>query len=102
MITARPGIERNAFTLSERIPQGQWIRVRNVNGSLRVHSSATDKVEISATKTWRRGDPKDVQIETKKSSDGSILVCAIWSENTRCTEEGYSTHNDGWRRGDRD
>ncbi|MDQ6634538.1 MAG: hypothetical protein M3Z10_07245, partial [Gemmatimonadota bacterium] len=93
--------QRDAFTLSERVPAGQWIRVRNMNGDVRVRASTSDKVEVVGTKTWRRGDPKDVQIETKKSSDGSILVCAIWSENTRCTEDGYSTHNDGWRRGDR-
>jgi hypothetical protein len=89
------------FTLSERVPAGQWIRVRNLNGDVNVRASTSDKVEVVGTKSWRRGDPKDVRIETKKSSDGSILVCAIWSDNTRCTEEGYSTHNDGWRRGDR-
>src|SRR5674476_468182 len=86
--------ERDAFTLSERVPQGQWIRVRNLNGEMRVRASTSDKVEISATKTWRRGDPKDVRIESKKSSDGSILVCAIWTDDTVCTENGYSSHGD--------
>ncbi len=94
--------ERDAFTLSERVPAGQWIRARNINGEMRVRASTSDKVEITATKTWRRGDPKDVTIETKKASDGSILVCAIWANtNTVCTENGYSTHNDdrhGWDR----
>ena len=94
--------QRDAFTLSERVPAGQWIRVRNVNGEMRVRASTSDKVEITATKTWRRGDPKDVSIETKKASDGSILVCAIWvNTNAVCTENGYSTHNDdhhGWDR----
>ena len=92
--------ERDAFTLSERVPQGQWVRVRNLNGGMHVRASSGDKVEITATKSWRRGDPKDVKIETKKSADGSILVCAIWlNTNTVCTEERYSTHNDD--RGDR-
>jgi hypothetical protein len=89
--------ERDAFTLSERVPAGQWIRVRNVNGEMRVRGSNGDKVEITATKTWRRGDPRDVRIETKKSSDGSILVCAIWTENTVCTEDRYSSHSDDRR-----
>ncbi|HEX9484220.1 MAG TPA: hypothetical protein VF929_06545 [Gemmatimonadaceae bacterium] len=89
------------FTLSEHVPQGAWIRVRNVNGEMRVRSASGDKVEVIATKSWRRGDPKDVTIETKKSADGSILVCAIWVDtNTVCTEDGYSSHND--RRWDRD
>ena len=89
--------ERDAFTLSERVPQGQWIRVRNLNGEMRVRASTSDKVEISATKSWRRGDPKDVRIETRKSSDGSILVCALWTDDTVCTENSYSTHNDRGR-----
>jgi hypothetical protein len=92
------------WSLSERVPTGQWIRVRNLNGDLRVRASSSDKVEITATKSWRRGDPKDVRIETKKSSDGSILVCAFWTEDATCSESGYhsESHNDGWRRRDND
>lgn len=89
--------QRDAFTLSERVPNGQWIRVRNLNGEMRVRASTSDKVEITATKSWRRGDPKDVRIETRKSSDGSILVCAMWTETTECTEHGYSSHSDDRR-----
>src|SRR5215207_4345730 len=72
--------ERDAFRLSERVPANAWIRVRNINGEMRVRASSSDKVEITATKTWRRGDPRDVSIETKKGADGSILICAIWAE----------------------
>ena len=90
--------ERDAFTLSERVPQGQWIRVRNLNGEMRVRASATDKVEISATRSWRRGNPKDVRIESRTSRDGSILVCAMWTDDTECTETGYSSHGDRNRR----
>jgi ribosomal 30S subunit maturation factor RimM len=91
---AAQGSER-AFTLSERVPAGQWIRVRNVTGEVRVTASSTDRVEITATKHWRRGDPKAVRIESRKSSDGSILVCAFWTENATCSENGYSSHNEG-------
>jgi hypothetical protein len=92
------------WTLSERVPAGQWIRVRNVNGDLHVRASSTDKVEIVATKSWRRGDPREVRIETKRSSDGSILVCAFWTDDATCTETSYESHshNDGWRRRDND
>jgi hypothetical protein len=95
-------IERNAFTLSERIPEGQWIRVRNLNGYLRVRASGSDKVEVTATKSWRRGDPKEVRIETRRASDGSILVCAFWTDDATCSETSYDSHGDrdrGWRRG---
>jgi hypothetical protein len=94
--------QRDAFTLNERVPEGQWIRVRNLNGEMRVRASTSGKVEISATKSWRRGDPKVVRIESKKSSDGSILVCAIWTDDTSCTENGYSSHSDRGRNRDSD
>lgn len=89
--------EPTAFTLNERIPAGQWIRVRNVNGEINVRAASGDNVEVVATKTWRRGDPRDVRIEARKASDGSILVCAFWTENASCSESGYESHGDGWR-----
>ena len=88
-----------AFTLNERVPSGQWLRVRNVSGEVRVRPSTSDRVEIVGTKSWRRGDPKMVRIESRKSSDGSILVCAFWTENATCDENGYRSHNEGrWNR----
>ena len=86
------------FTLSERVPDDRWIRVRNLNGSVRVSATSGDKVEVVGTKSWRRGDPKDVRIETRKSSDGSILICAMWTEDAHCSESSYESHSDGWRR----
>jgi len=91
--------DQNAFSLRERIPQDQWIRVRNLNGAVHVRAATGDQVEVRATKTWRRGDPKSVRIESRKSSDGSILVCATWTDDTVCTEDRYSNDDRGrrWR-----
>ena len=94
--------QRDAFTLSDHVPNGQWIRVKNLNGEIRVRSSNSDKVEISATKSWRRGNPKEVRIESRKSSDGSILVCALWTDDAVCTESSYSSHDDNRRGRDYD
>jgi hypothetical protein len=93
--------QRDAFTLSERVPDGQWIRIRNLNGEVRVRGATGDRVEVTASKSWRRGDPKDVRIETRKSPDGSILVCALWTANATCSEGGYDSHDDGDRGGHR-
>ena len=86
-----------AFTLNERVPAGQWIRVRNVIGEVHVRPASGDRVEIVGTKSWRRGDPKLVRIETQKAPDGSILVCAFWTENATCTTDGYRSRGDGGR-----
>jgi len=81
------------WTLNDQIPAGKWLRVRNVSGEVHVRASTSDKVEIVATKSWRRGDPRLVRIESRKAPDGSILVCALWSEDATCTESGY--HSNG-------
>ena len=87
-----------AFTLNERVPAGQWLRVRNVMGEVNVRAASGDRVEIVATKSWRRGDPAIVRIESRKSADGSILVCAFWTENATCSEDGYRSRGDGRHR----
>jgi hypothetical protein len=92
--------QRDAFTLNERVPAGEWIRVRNLNGVVHVRASSSDKVEVTATKSWRRGDPKMVRIESRKSSDGSILVCAMWTDDTECTEDSYSSNRGRRHNGD--
>jgi hypothetical protein len=94
-LAAQDRQSERTWTLNERIPAGQWLRVRNVVGEVHVRASTSDRVEIVATKSWRRGDPKMVRIESRKSPDGSILVCAFWTENATCTESGYRSNSEG-------
>lgn len=99
VLAAQDRQTERAFTLNERIPSAQWLRVRNVVGEVRVRPASGDRVEIVGTKSWRRGDPKLVRIESRKSADGSILVCAFWSENATCDEDGYRSRGEGrWNR----
>ena len=91
-----------AFTLNERVPAGQWVRVRNVIGEVHVRPGTSDRVEVVATKSWRRGDPSMVRIESRKAPDGSILVCAFWTENATCTENGYRSNSEGRSNRDND
>jgi hypothetical protein len=84
------------FKWSGRIPDGQWIRIRNLNGAITVGQASGDNVEVTATKQWRRGNPADVRIETHKfgSGDQSMLICALWGDNSSCDEHGYESHGD--------
>jgi hypothetical protein len=94
-LSAQDRQNERAFTLSERVPAREWVRIRNVNGEIRVSPSSSDKVEITATKSWRRGNPSEVRIVRQKTSGGGILVCAFWTENATCSEDGYSSRNEG-------
>src|SRR5687768_8076015 len=85
------------FNWSVRVPAGQWLHIRNINGDITVDRATGSEVEVVATKRARRdGDPSRVRIETSRIGEGA-LVCAIWGEETTCDERGY--HNENRNRG---
>ncbi len=90
-----------AFSWEGRVAEGRWVYVRNLNGAIKVDRASGDQVVITAEKSWRRGNPDEVRIE-QRSSDGSVIVCAIWNEDTQCDEDGYRTRNNDRRRGERE
>jgi hypothetical protein len=77
----------NAFTWSGSIPSGRTIFVKNVNGGVEVLRSTSGRVEVTAEKRWRRGDPEMVRIEQKKSGD-DVVICALFNEGSTCDEKG--------------
>ena len=80
----------NAFTWSGTIPNGRRILIKNINGGIAVERSTSGRVEVTAEKRWRRGNPADVRIEQKKLGD-EVLICALWTEESRCDEDGIHT-----------
>jgi hypothetical protein len=90
--------EAEPFNWSGAVSQGSWVRVRNVNGSVRVEGTSGGQVEVRATKRWRRGNPEDVEIRVTRFGQGDrdVLVCAIW-DGAECDENGYRSRRD--RRG---
>jgi hypothetical protein len=91
--------ERDAFTWAGKISSGRWINVRNLNGTVQVEPSAGDKVEVTATRHTRRGDPDYVRFEVKKygPSDQDVLICALWGDNSRCDEDSNDHSRDDRR-----
>ena len=92
------------FQWTGQVPAGRWIYVRNLNGDIRVEPTTGDRVEVTAVKSWRRGDPADVRIEVKKYGPGEqdVLICALWSEEAHCDESGYRHRGSGRNRRDND
>jgi hypothetical protein len=92
------------FRWDGAISSGRWIYARNLNGTVRVERATGGRLEVTAVKRWRRGDPADVTVEVKRvgSGEGDILVCAVWRDLTEdCDEQGYRTRDNRNRR-DRD
>ena len=83
----------------------RWVYVRNLNGTVKVERATGARLEVTAVKRWRRGDPADARVEVTRvgSGDGDVLVCAIWRDVTEeCDEQGYRTRDRGRSRWDRD
>lgn len=91
---AQRQVEANAFTWSGRIPSGRWITVRNLNGEISVQHASGDRVEVEATRRWRRSDPKSVRFVVLKSGAGDqdITICALWGDRSTCDEHGMESH----------
>ena len=82
------------------VQASHWVYIRNLNGAVRVEQGTGSTAEVTAVKSWRRGDPKDVRITVTQvgSGKGDLLVCALWNDNSSCDEDGYHSHSDGWWR----
>jgi hypothetical protein len=93
-LTAQQRQTDASFKWSGRVPSGHWMRIENMNGSVTVGQASGDNVEVTATKTWRRGDPALVRIETKSQSDGSVMVCALWDDRTSCDDRASNGRDD--------
>lgn len=93
------------FSWDGRIPEGRWLYVRNLNGSIRVERAAGDRAEVTAVKRARRGNPDEVRIEARRlgGESGDAIVCAFWHDDATCDEDGYRNRGrDGWRSRDND
>ncbi|WP_337169701.1 DUF4097 family beta strand repeat-containing protein [Gemmatimonas aurantiaca] len=95
---AQDSRRENAFTWSGTIPSGRQLFIKNINGGIDVERSSSGRVEVTAEKQWRRGNPEQVRIEQKRSGD-NVVICALWNEESTCDEDGIrsrrsSRHSD--------
>ena len=81
-----------SFSWSGTIPSGKRILIKNINGGVEVERSTSGRVEVTAEKKWRKGDPSWVRIEQKKIGD-EVLICGLWGDNARCDENGIHGNN---------
>lgn len=82
----------NSFTWSGVIPSGNRILIKNINGAVEIGRSTSGRVEVTAEKRWRRGDPQDVRIE-QQNVGGDVLICGLWGDDATCDERGIRSNN---------
>jgi hypothetical protein len=83
-----------------RVPAGQTLEIRGINGSIIAEPASGDEVTVTADKRARRDDPAEVKIEVYQDADG-VLICAVYPGRTgRCGEHGDEDHGSRRHRND--
>jgi hypothetical protein len=78
------------FRWTGRVAPGGWVRVRDLNGSVRVARASGDRVVITATRHWRGRRPQDVRFVARPDADG-VTACALWGGDGACSPERYQS-----------
>jgi hypothetical protein len=68
------------FRWSDQIESGRTVRVGNINGLVTVRAGSGNRVEVTAVKRWRRGDPASVKIYASRENGGDIRVCPLYDD----------------------
>jgi hypothetical protein len=78
------------FKWSERIEAGRAVKVSNINGTVTIRTGGGDRVEVTAVKRWRRGDPARVRIYAAREN-GDVRVCPLYEDRDDCDDRGRRT-----------
>lgn len=92
--------EQRTFDWKGDLGARRTIYLSNVNGEVRFEQGTGRSVEVSAVKRSRRGNFEDVRIETRVTSAGDVIICALYHERQTCDEDGYHgsrSEGRGWR-----
>lgn len=90
------GRNDDVFTWAERVANGSWFRFHSPNGRVTVTQSTGNQVEVRAEKV--RGATDAIGFVVAR--DGSnITVCAVYSDDDRCNENGLRTNRRSWSNG---
>lgn len=89
-----------SFSWTGVVGGGRAIVIKNINGPIRVEHGTSNRVEVSAEKRWRRGNPSDVRIVQPQVSSGDVVICALWSTESTCDADGIHTPRGRWKNND--
>jgi hypothetical protein len=80
----------NAFAWQDSLPEGATLHVRDMNGEIEVSPSADRVARVTASISWRRGDP-DASLHFSGVREGAdAVICAVWGKGS-CDKEHYSS-----------
>ena len=83
------------FRWAKQLPAGQWVRIHNISGDVKVTAVDGDRVEVVGR---RRGsssfDDDNVRVDVHEARDG-VTICALYGEDSWCDESGSHSESRG-------
>ncbi len=76
----------DTFHWSGRMPAGQRLEVRGVNGSIHAEPALGDEVEVIAFKNGREYDPAEIDVRVVQH-DGGVTICAVYPSSEGLADE---------------
>lgn len=84
------------FHWKGKIPAGQTIEIRGINGGIRATAGTGPEVEVTGVKHARKSNPDDVKIEVVTSASG-VTICAVYpgrhGRTNSCEAGGHGDNN---------
>jgi hypothetical protein len=76
----------DTFHWSGRVPAGQRLEVRGVNGSIHAEPASGDQVEVTAFKNGREYDLSEIDVRVVQH-DGGVTICAVYPSSDGLVDE---------------
>jgi hypothetical protein len=76
----------DTFHWSGRMPAGQRLEVRGVNGSIHAEPASGDQVEVFAFKNGREFDLSEIDVQVVQH-DGGVTICTVYPQSTGLVDE---------------
>jgi hypothetical protein len=81
------GRDSDTWRWDGRVEAGRWMHVFNVNGSVDFTPSSDNQVHLVAEKRSNGRRMDDIHFEVVQAG-GSVTICAIWNNSSRCEDGG--------------
>ena len=81
------GRDSDTWRWDGRVEAGRWMHVFNVNGSVDFAPSPDNQVHLVAEKRSNGRRMDDIHFEVVQAG-GSVTICAIWNNSSRCEDGG--------------
>jgi hypothetical protein len=76
----------DTFHWSGKVPAGQRLEVRGVNGSIHAEPASGDEVEVIAFKNGIEYDPAEIDVRVVQH-DGGVTICAVYPSSDGQSDE---------------